>query len=79
MPLWIVARVDELEDLRERARGDSASGSRYLKEFLFLELPRIDRVRHEHCLQILALAAQALHDPEEECLRELTILFAHTP
>ena len=43
------------------------------KNSCFGELPRLDGVRDEHGLEMRVLAAQALHDPEEECLRELAV------
>src|SRR5690606_5667697 len=41
------------------------------------ELPGLDGVRHEHGLDMRVLAAQPLHDPEEERLREPAVAVRH--
>ena len=61
-----VARVDNLADQRERGGHERATRSRHLEKFLLGEFPGLRRVRDEHDLEVVVLAAQALHGPEEE-------------
>src|SRR5690606_28284068 len=48
-----------------------------LEEVRLRELPRVRRVRDENGLERAVLAAQALHHPEEDRLRELAVAFGH--
>src|SRR5690606_1210850 len=71
------ARVDDLAYLAEAGRRDCAAGAGHLEELRFRELPRIGRMRDEDRLERAVLAPQALHDPEEERLRELAVALGH--
>src|SRR6185436_17651594 len=53
---WIVAMRRDLEHLAERRRRDGAAAAADLEEFLLRELPRLDRVRDEHSLEVRVLA-----------------------
>ena len=64
-------------NLAKRGGGYRAAGAADLEELGLRELPGLDRVRDEHRLDMRVLAAQPLHDPEEERLCEPPVALGH--
>src|SRR5579863_163604 len=73
----VVASSNDLPHLVEAHGRDGAPRTRDLKELGFAEFPRFGGMSHEHGLEGAVLAPQTLHDPEKECLRELSIAIGH--